>query len=326
MGIHAHPLSELIAALAATEPAPSISLDAIVTEEKRRGYGTKARLKVAFREYQKIGLLGRAIAKERRQGGGGLWHPSQGAIFDWYLQLRKTQNADTISMANIPIAFWLLDSVLGDWYPISIEQAQRAFAHATKGLAARWTRRVATIDQSKTSSKVRQSIQETMRAFTSRGRKIKTTEDRRILDEFARLDFNRAQPGVSLEDFMKSGLVLRDTHPEFQETLKGLFYKEEEARLLGLKYHSELARPAAQPFWYWARKHWLAAMEWGMQREDWFKSITGQEMVPQSLNTILRMSIVYLLGEFGRGIQRLEAGDALEGVPPIRSWLISEND
>lgn len=314
MELQSGTLGEFIDKLKAAPYPPLMTLDAILDEAKRFGYGKKKNLRYTFVKYQKIGLLGNYVEKEPRQGGGGLWHPSQGVLFDLYLRLRKEQKADTISMANIPIGFWLLDSALGEWIPIPIEQTQSAFDHATEGYLDRWNRRASSVDRSKRSSKISRGIQEANRLFTSEGLKIKTPEDRKIWEEFTHFDPRLYQPGVSLEKFMGSGLTLRDTAPESQAMLKRFAYVEVQDRLVGLRYRNELCEPDAQPFWYWARDHWLDALEWASQRQAWFKSITPIEAIPESVNTILERSIIYLLGEFGRGIRRIQAGDAIPGV------------
>jgi len=312
---YSYSLEEIVAFLAATDSSPLVTLDAILKEEQRQGYGRKKQLGAIFVGYQKIGLLAKAIKKESRQGGAGLWHPSQGVLFDLYLRLRKEQKADTISMANIPIGFWLLDFALGKWIPISIEQAQRAFDHATKGYMERWGLHSSPIDKSKRSSKIGRSIQETNRAFTSKGLKIKMPKDRKTLEAFSNFDAIDFEPGVSLEEFTNSGLNFRDTKPEIQGDLKYLDYLEVQNRLIGIKYRDVLCKPDAQPFWLWAREHWLDAMEWASERQSAFESITPIEIVPKSGNTILEKSIIYLLGEFGRGIRRIQAGDTIPGVP-----------
>jgi len=55
-------------------------------------------------------------------------------------------------------------------------------------------------------------------------------------------------------------------------------------------------------------------MEWASERQTWFKSVTPIEMMPESVNTILEKSIIYFLGEFGRGIRRIQSGNAIPGV------------
>jgi hypothetical protein len=309
-------LGEFIDDLEAAAPEPLITLNGILKEANCLGYGKISRLRSTFIGYQKIGLLGNYVEKEPRQGGAGLWHPSQGYLFNLYLRLRKEQKGDTNSMANIPVGFWLLELALGKWIPISIEQTQKAFEYATKDLAKRWIGHVSPVEQSKTSSKIRRSIQETNRAFASRGRKVKTHNDREVFERFSQLDFKQAQPGVSLHEFLTSGLAFKETKPEYQDMLKQAAYHEVQNRLIALKYREELLLPDTRPFWYWARQHWLDAMEWGSQRQLQYKSITSIEMMPESVNTILEKSIIYLLGQFGWGIKQIQTGRSIPGVPP----------
>jgi len=315
METRSYSLEEFIKLLEAEDGPQLLTLDTILKEEQRRRYGKKEHLRQKFIGYRKIGLLGDYVEKEPRQGGAGLWHRSQGDLFDFYLNLRKNQQADTISMSNIPVGFWLLEFALGKWIPISIEQVQRAFDHATVGYLEFWNHHAAPIDNSKTSSKISRGIQQASRAFTSEGLKLKTAQDRKLWEDFTHFDQTLYRPGVTLEEFMDSGLRLRDTNPVYQNALKRSYYLEVEARLIGLQFRDELIKPDSRPFWYWAREHWLDAMEWASKRQERFKSVTTLSLMPESANEILDFSILYLLGEFGRGIERIQAGNAISEVP-----------
>jgi hypothetical protein len=85
-----------------------------------------------FVDYEERGLLSLATAKAPRQGGEGLWHPTQAQL--WRLYERDRDRVRPATLANAPVGLWLLG------FPgIELPQVQRAFDH--------WAREVSLLDR-----------------------------------------------------------------------------------------------------------------------------------------------------------------------------------
>lgn len=80
----------------------------MVGKAEAAGYGEHLNLGRAFVDWQRRGLLGRPLAKARRQGGEGLWHDGQGELWLELLRDRLDDRTSIESMANRPVAHWLL--------------------------------------------------------------------------------------------------------------------------------------------------------------------------------------------------------------------------
>jgi hypothetical protein len=92
----------------------------MVMRAAQAGFGTPRRLRLRFEKYQKHGLLGRMAGKEGRQGGSGLWHPAQAALWIFYLNNRG--RARLATLANMPVFLWFM-GVEG----VDSEQSHHAF-------------------------------------------------------------------------------------------------------------------------------------------------------------------------------------------------------
>ena len=98
-----------------------IARDRILQEAQDRGFGTGRSLLRTFINWQRKGLVGRAVARAPRRGGEGLWHERQLWIWLSLLHLRK-QGAHLSVLANIPVACWMLGMD-----GVEIDQVQKVF-------------------------------------------------------------------------------------------------------------------------------------------------------------------------------------------------------
>lgn len=80
----------------------------MVGKAEAAGYGERLHLGRAFVDWQQRGLLGKALTKASRRGGEGLWHDGQGELWLELLRDRLDEGVSIESMANRPVAHWLL--------------------------------------------------------------------------------------------------------------------------------------------------------------------------------------------------------------------------
>ncbi len=294
-----------------TDTTPPLSLDEIAKHASLAGYGKPKEMKRQFIRYQELGLIGAYTEKEKRQGGGGLWHPGQGALFSLYLRLRKEQKADTISMANIPIGMWWLECAFGN--VVTIEQAQKAFRISLENYPELWSRRVQGLESNTADSPITRNIRETRSLFDRK--------DRFVLNKFFDLNFERAQPGVTQEAFMNAGFQFRNVANRYQNELKSGYFKLTEQRLLALKYRAVLSTPRMQPLWIWAREQWLDALDYYLSNLESIKTRISIPMMPETANEILGNGMIYLLQSLGFGISEMQKGRPLPEVSTLPDVL-----
>lgn len=92
----------------------------MISEAASAKYGDAGSLRARFEEFQKVGILGRATAKEPRRGGAGVWDPMQTAL--WMNALRwRREGIPLPIIANVPVGLWLTDAE-----GVELRQAQRA--------------------------------------------------------------------------------------------------------------------------------------------------------------------------------------------------------
>ena len=97
-----------------------VTLQQMLEEAERRGYGEQERLRSTFLNWQRRGLIGNAISKADRRGGEGYWHPHQSALWIHLLHHREA-GIRLSTMANRPVGLWFLSDP-----GIELRQAQRA--------------------------------------------------------------------------------------------------------------------------------------------------------------------------------------------------------
>ncbi len=105
------------------DPESLLSLGAIAEIAQAEGFGPESALRRRFIEYEGFGLVGKPLAKAKRQGGEGLWHPMQLELFLQLLHLRQDDGVRVSTLPNLPVGFWRMG-----FEGITTEQVQKAMS------------------------------------------------------------------------------------------------------------------------------------------------------------------------------------------------------
>ncbi len=210
-----------------------------MAKAEAEGYGERRNLGRTFVDWQRRGLVGKPLAKARRQGGEGLWHDGQGELWLELLRDRLDGDISIESMANRPVAHWLLGNP-------AVRTAQAQLSLVT------WARLIQKSKPVGPRSARARAIEARVARLAPPGA---SPAQRRRLRAFLELLNDGVKPNpAQLHDVF--GIVSTD-----RETVLAL--AAEVTHQLEAQRHLDelsLATPAVLDYWRWARVLWIGRL------------------------------------------------------------------
>lgn len=206
----------------------------MVGKAEAAGYAENRNLGRLFIDWQQRGLLGKAVTKTARQGGEGLWPDGQGDLWLALLRDRIDDGVSIETMANRPVASWLLGNPA-----ITTGQAQLA--------ALGWARIIRSAKPAGPRSARKRAIDARVDRVCAPGT---STAAKRELRAFLEAVNDGVRPSPSRINEVFADVADAVVARNYDAALV--------AQLNALEHFDELAAstPGVAGFWRWARGFW----------------------------------------------------------------------
>jgi hypothetical protein len=299
-----------------------VTLDEMVQAAHDAGYGEVDQLRRRFSEYRGFGLVGGHLAKDKRQGGPGLWHPVQRWLFIEVLRRREQDKNRLPTIANLPVGLWRL-GIPG----ITTEQIQQTMFYwggHLPGAPAGWNQpgRDRKTGKSKAGSRPggprslrRRAVEHAVEKLAAPGAGDRAKRELRNLLEI----MNDLGETLAPDTWARAslGVIAPSGDPSPQQRFAAhVQHRAFTLQVLAVRHLDLLCKPSARPLWDWAlseldqknRTEYLALQEKMIREPDvghLFASPLAYDILQQGcvgFLTILGMSLAILWGEYAMAI------------------------